>query len=234
MSEFRDMLRQAIVSLSCPQYEDIEKAAKGVLDELAEQGVVKFREDYRLGGGPLETRVMLILAEMGFTVARGREGLEDFVIQPPNGSAYPRPLVLEVKSGKDAGPTREHLRQLDDWVFDLSGEEVLRRGPVGGGGLIGGGHRGGSRVIQTNRSVWHPTPHKGVFIYNGPLGIQFSGRSANWLGANEEAFASKRNFCVIAFSTLLAYHAKTQADSAYKHVFWERVHATAGVLQPLE
>jgi hypothetical protein len=217
----------AVLSKSGPlMYDECLKAAKDASDELAQQGLIRLGEDRNLGGWALEVRVKLLLTELGFDVQAGRPGLEDFIVPPPGGFTPDRPLVLEVKSGKASGPDREALRQLDDWVFDLSGEAEIRHGIVR---YEFYGH--GGSVMASPRAT-HPTPHKGVLIYNGPLGVPFHSRLPTWFEPDKEAFAQARNFCVVSLGRLLEWHGRVLVDASIKPVFWQEIHRTAGVLGP--
>lgn len=119
---------------------------------------------------------------------------------------------------------RDDLRQLDDWVFDLSGEEQARKSGFGGefdalamvtGGLVSEPHR-------------HPTPHKGVLIFNGPIGAHFSQRTTPCVQPNDAQFLQKRNFCVISLPKLIQNIGAIQTQLLTIDDFWERLHATSG------
>ncbi len=88
---------------------------------------VVFAELDRLDGKALEIRVEQTFQHFGYSVTPGRaDNLEDRIIE-----ARYQPttkLVLEIKSStKGSVPGMDDLRQLDDWVFSLSGEEEERR-----------------------------------------------------------------------------------------------------------
>ena len=129
-------------------------------------------------------------------------------------------LVVEVKSGKSLSPTREHLRQLDDWVFDLSGESRARywsNSPI--------------NVPDFSSSAFrHERPHKGVLIYNGPVTEPFDDRPAEWLSHNELQFALLHDFCIASFQTLLEWRSAHAASRPVARWFWRALHGTSGVL----
>ena len=184
-----------------------EKGINGVIDSLIDDDRLLFGPDHQLGGRWLESRVRCIFREMGFTVEKGPVGFYDAVVKPPGGWKPADPLVVEIKSGKSPSPAREDLRQLDDWGFELSGEEAVRKGKaVAPGNIITQG-LGGSRYS-------HPTPHKGIMIYNGPLGKCFADRSPGdgWLGANEKEFAEKRAFCIASLPCVLEWFTVHQKE----------------------
>jgi hypothetical protein len=169
---------------------------------------------------------------MGLVVIVGRDGMEDFVVQPSKEASPATPLVLEVKSSKKPHIARDDLRQLDDWVFELSGEERARKHGLGGGGgfdplsFVSWG-----LLSRQSKPVFHPTPHKGILIFNGPVGLPFSQRTTDCIGANDRDFVAKRNFCIIPFHTLLHYFAECAKNTAVKAHFWSELHSTAGILQ---
>jgi hypothetical protein len=85
--------------------------------------------EFMLQGKALQWKVRLILNDLGFVVSsprEGRESLEEFVFTNPHADPD-RPVVVEVKSRP---AEYEHrlvpLRQLDDFVFELSGEQEIR------------------------------------------------------------------------------------------------------------
>ena len=219
------VLQDGIRGLKSPRLYDIEKAINGVIESLIDEDTLVLGPDHHLGGRGLESRVRRIFREMGFIVEKGPEGSYDALIKPPGGWKPKYPLVVEIKSGKAPSPGREELRQLDDWVFELSGEEAARKGEgLASGNIITQG-LGGSRYS-------HPTPHKGIMIYNGPLGTSFPDRTqgAGWLGANEKEFAGKRAFCIASLPCVSEWFGAHQKDGTAARRLWETIHATIGVL----
>jgi hypothetical protein len=77
---------------------------------------------------------------------------------------------------------------------------------------------------------FHPTPHKGVMIFNGPIGQSFENRQKDWLGTNEKAFAQKRDFCIISLECLISWYNSYQKDNSISSDFWKAIHSTAGIL----
>ena len=150
----------------------------------------------------------------------GRDGMEDLVVDPPNGFSPPKPLVVEVKSSRKPNISRDDLRQLDDWVFELSGEEDARKHGIGVPGAI---------ITQGLGAVGrHPTPHKGVMVFNGPLTVPFDLRTGS-LGANEEEFARKRSFAIIPSATLLACAKAIDARRDRRSEIWSAIHVCEGL-----
>ncbi len=169
------------------------------LRKLAESGRLVLGIDKDLTGESLEVRVFLLFQSMGLDIRHGRLGLEDFVVTPPQGAKTKNPLVIEVKSDRKPVVRRDDLRQLDDWVFDLSQEEFARKSGLGGGIDFLAMTTHGLR----SRTHHHPTPHKGVLIFNAPVGMPFEQRTFDWLPTDELNFARKRNFCVMPIKHLL-------------------------------
>lgn len=209
------------------QYLDhVSKSIHQILVEHAKQGRLRLGEDKNLVGDGLEIRVLEVFTDAGFTASVGRPGLEDLVVQPPEGAKTKKPLVVEVKSDRKPTVKRKHLRELDDWVFDLSGEEEARKKGLGGGldpmsfvtdGLITGKQH-------------HPSPHKGVFVFNAPIGIDFNDRPQNVIGADEIAFAEKRGFCLIPFGVFITKVNLVKAGALDSNTLWESIHKCEGAL----
>ena len=196
----------------------------GLLRELAETGTVSIGEDKNLTGESLEVRTSLLLKLAGFTVLPGRKQLEDFTVEAPSGAATTRPLVIEVKSDRKPYIQRDDLRQLDDWVFDLSQEDRARKHGLGGGidplavatsGLVSRRHQ-------------HPTPHKGILVFNGPVGMVFSERKFSPLSVDTLAFAIKRGFCVLPFGRLIDAVESVKDGRHSAHQLWEKLQSTEG------
>lgn len=226
IDEFKRLLRTELAGLSgVAPFDAIQAALVAEVQHLVEQDAFDLGHDHRLGGAALEARVFSVLRKMGITVATDTPDLWDAVLSLASGEPA-KPCVLEVKSAKGVGPTRSDLRQLDDWVFELSGEEQARKVGLGGGvdplamALQG---------VVTSRQ-FHPSPHKGVMIFNGPLGTEFQSRPRDWLGANEKVFADKRDFAVVSFEVLLAWHESIANGAVSVGRFWSLLHSATGVL----
>lgn len=226
--ELREVIRETLERAARSErllHDSVLDAFKAVMDELARNGLIDLQDDYKLAGWALEIRVAHVLRGVGFAVQPGRRDLEDYIVPPPSGMTPERPLVVEVKSGKQPGPDRESLRQLDDWVFDLSGEEHIRKGKIRTDTYW---HKG---VPIWWPQMHHPTPHKGLLIYNGPVGTPFGSRPHTWLGENERAFAEKRNFCVVSLPCLLTWYERAQSDTSTAATLWHEIHSTGGILR---
>ena len=105
-------------------------------------------------------------------------------------------FVLEVKSASKNWGNLAHLRQLDDWVYDISGEETLRKATPGDIQAVATmGYMTQSDEVAAKR-------YKGVFVFN-PRGRSMSeALSPQWPSGLEE-FAKKRGFCLMTFAQLL-------------------------------
>lgn len=197
-------------------FSNAERFLSNQLRLLQENGSLSLGDDKDLSGLPLEIRVQRLFESVEFDIRSGKEGKEDFVIVAKENDTPKDNFVVEVKSGKNRPIDLKDLRQLDDWVFDLSGEgEARKHGlSVGVAGIITGGLGLGPRR--------HPTPHKGVMIFNGPIGKPFSERSGPILHANQVEFARKRNFCVIGLEDLISLIEQGRA------CLWTTLHSTVG------
>ncbi len=181
--------------------EDVESAEKYLIEQLKllqKNGKLKLGEDCNLSGISLELRVQQLFADSGFSIHPGRNRKEDFVVEAPCDSQLEDRIVIEVKSSSSPNPKIDDLRQLDDWVFDLSGEEEARKHGLGGGlDVWAMAHHG----MFTSKKR-HPTPHKGLMVFNGSIGTPFHERKSAILHPNHIEFAEKRNFCVISIADL--------------------------------
>jgi hypothetical protein len=219
-------IRTYVQGLPKPLFDDVLKIVTSELESLASEGILQLGDDERLTGPALEIRTRQILQEMGLNIHQGRQGFEDFVVYPPTGASIDHPIVLEIKSSRQPQIKREDLRQLDDWVYDLSQEEQARKYGLGGGldpmAVLTHGMR--------TRKQHHPSPHKGVMIFNGPIGSPFALRVGSCLSQNDVEFVTKRNFCVIPLQHLIKYAELFQQSNFDSPRFWEKLHSTCGVL----
>lgn len=216
-SHVRGCSGEPLANISC--------AIKKELRRLAESGLLPLGHDKDLTGESLEIRVFLLLREMGIQAVRGRPGFEDFVANPPAGATPNLPLVIEVKSDRKPSVQRGDLRQLDDWVFDLSGEEVARK--KGLGGTIS------PYAIATlglhTETYHHPSPHKGLLIVNAPVGVPFDQRTSSLLSPDELEFAQRRNFCIVAIDELVAEAEAVRHKRKSLLETWMAIHNTCGM-----
>ncbi|MBI3802481.1 MAG: hypothetical protein HY282_01805 [Nitrospirae bacterium] len=227
MSELQEKIREYLDSLSFQlRHDEFLKNIKSILESLTEAGTLALGEDKDLGNSSLEIRARLLLKKLGFNVEKGRPGMEDFVVIALKENKFNEPLVVEVKSSRKPNIGREDLRQLDDWVFDLSGEEKARKEGLGGDidpvALVTGG--------LTSSKRGHPTPHKGILIFNGPVGINFNSREECCFNENDREFIEKRNLCIAPIETLVQYESQYEIDQSVSAVLWERLHTTIGIL----
>jgi len=228
---FKKAILNSLTKIDAPFFGDIYRVFKTEVARLCEEGLVAFENDYTLSGFGLECRVKNLFKELNFEIQSGRDGFEDFIVKPPNGFEPSKPIVLEVKSSRRPNISRDQLRQLDDWVFELSGEQEARKhGLKGVGGIDPLAIVSSGMLTRKSKPQHHPTPHKGVFVFNGPIGEPFEKRKSKCLSPNDEDFVDKRDFCVIPFDVLIDWLAKCKKDPEIKHGFWNKVHTTSGLL----
>lgn len=232
MADLKTVLQDYLPSCSSvPHYDDLLKEIKTALENLLEAGAIALGEDKDLTGTALEIRTRLLFEKLGFDIVRGRPHLEDFIVRPLSGAEFQDPLVLEVKSSKKPNVSRDDLRQLDDWVFDLSGEQKARKEGLGGEADAVAIFTSGYFTSKKR----HPTPHKGVMIFNGLAGKDFSERNRiTYFDENDREFIEKRNFCIISLEVLIDYEKAFEKDKEMRVVFWERIHQTVGMLDSPE
>jgi len=179
---------------------------------LQESGKISLGLDQNLGGFSLELRVKELFKSAGFNIENGRKGYEDFTINADKKFSTQESIVIEVKSSKSAVPKLDDLRQLDDWVFKLSGEEDARKNGITSYSMF-------NTISQTNK---HPTPYKGLFIFNGPIGIDFESRSKTCIHPSQMDFVITRNFCIITLNALIDL---LKNDDEF---IWNTIHNTVG------
>lgn len=207
---------------------DFDRALKRLKSALLTKGKLTLGSDHTLGGKYLEIRVKCLFEQMQFHIREGRKGenLEDYVIDASPEFNPQLPVVLEIKSGKKPCLERDDLRQLDDWVFELSGEDRIRRfRPIRGRNVA---------YISAGLPVGpssHPSPHKGVMVFNGPLGVEFHQRVVRCVNANDLEFVAKRYFCIIPLQTLVELAHQIRQGSLTPHDTWEMIHACSGILR---
>jgi len=185
----------------------IDKCYQDVSKEFIKKGKLDVGEaDHKLKGKRLEWKVYEIFEDMGIDVIldENDETHDGIIIFETKGSDFPAlKFVLEIKGHDKGGARIEDLRQLDDWVFRVSGEEKARKERV----LVAepiwsyGESRVGPGYFQ------HPDPHKGLFILNHDIKNEPADRCAPF-GSNEIRFSESRNHCLIDFLVFLQLYDK--------------------------
>lgn len=219
-------LVSAILTITDPYYDEINENIDQLLKKLYRSGKIKIKEDNYLSNGALEIRVEELFQIMGFQIRSGRKNnLEDFLVDPSKEFETQIPLVIEVKSSKGPCLLLDDLRQLDDRVFELSGEEEIRK----------------RRALKDSKNIFyitaglppgpdtHPTPHKGVLIFNGPLKVPFADRPKNCVHPNDRDFVEKRFFCIFPFSDIVEISKKISEGNLDKKQIWESIHQCSGL-----
>ena len=228
---FSESINISIQKIKNPLFSELNKFFEIEIASLYEKGILAFEDDYKLTGFPLECKVKKVFEDFGFSIRRGRDEMEDFVVEPPDNFKIKKPLVLEVKSSRKPNIQRDGLRQLDDWVFELSGEQHARKhGLPGKGGIDAMAIVSHGMLTKRSRPRYHPTPHKGVFIFNGPIGTPFNKRNKECLSPNDSDFVDKRDFCILPLDILINYLKKSITNPIMKETFWETIHNTSGIL----
>jgi len=104
-------------------------------------------------------------------------------------------MVLEIKSSRKWGSLKD-LRQLDDWVYQVSGEEELRKGnAIDFEAIASGGTLSISGRVAGRR-------HKGVLVFN-PIGRPLSKALAPDWETGHVQFAENRAMCMMTFQQLV-------------------------------
>ena len=211
-----ERVRELARSLGVRAVDDLLQVVEKEAEILAASGELDLGPAHAAGGKVLEFSVKQAFRSGGFQVVDGPPGEHDALVQPPPNARWKMPVVLEIKSSKLPSPARGDLRQLDDWVFGLSGEARIRR-------------RGTMSIDEFGPRL---TRHKGVMVFNGPVGTPFNQRAPNWLGGNEVAFAELHFLCVARLDHVLAWCGRAQGDEAQRLQFWEAMYGTGGALAP--
>lgn len=231
IDNIRKELERFTAKISTDTYNALFKEFRQLLDKMARNRLIDLGNDFGLEGSRLEIRVRLLFEHASMEVEDGRPGMEDFVIKPPENSGFYLPLVIEVKSRSKQSPEMDHLRQLDDYVFDLSGEKGVRKS---GYKLW---NKPSSKISGTSIGMWqpphiHPKRYKGVFIFNGPIGMPFENRSPAWLEDNQKQFVKDRGFCMISLELLIKWAEACHGDCKRLNLFWQKIYETNGILEP--
>ncbi|MGB2808852.1 MAG: hypothetical protein WBC22_13995 [Sedimentisphaerales bacterium] len=231
IDDIRKELDSFTAKISANTYNDLLREFRQLLDKMARNRLIDLGNDVGLEGSRLEIRVRLLFEHAGMKVEDGRPSMEDFVIKPPKKSEFYLSLVIEVKSKSKQSPEMDHLRQLDDWVFDLSGEHGVRKR----GYKLWNKHS--SKISGVSIGAWqpphiHPKRYKGVFIFNGPIGMPFENRSTDWLEDNQEKFVKDRGFCMISLESLISWAEACHDNDERLNLFWKKIYETNGILQP--
>lgn len=229
-SGFRKAIKQELQELDLPKIAEVRKALDKELHELLRDGVVLPGLLHKLGGKELELYVWYIFDDMGLKVELKKcdESKWDGIVLHFGELEPQKPIVLEVKSGGGKSPKMDNLRQLDDWVFQLSGEEKARKNGLGGEATLTTIATGGRFVDK----YYHPTPYKGVMVFNGQLGKCFEDRDGDWLEENQSEFVQARDFCIIPLECLICWSEQCKENSTTVGDFWSKIHSTSGILQP--
>ena len=157
---FRKSITKSLKTIESPLFGEIYRIFESQIASLCEEGILVFEKDHTLTGFALECRIKNIFKELNFEIDKGRDGMEDFVVKPPVDYEPSKPIVLEVKSSRKQHISRDQLRQLDDWVFELSGEQEARKyGLKGKGGIDTLAFVSHGMLTRKSRPRHHPTPH---------------------------------------------------------------------------
>jgi hypothetical protein len=190
----------------------------------------------RLGGKDLERNVRDILEQLGFDVKTNREvtfpGLDvtppfDAYIPAPDNISPQKALVVEVKSSKKEWPVTDDLRQLDDYIYQLSGEERFRKQKIG---LSHYPVWITNRISMPGWRISYPESYKGVLVFNCTKGTHFEARSDKWVRHDQVKFAQQRRFCVMTLKCLLAWNDAIIGGEKTKQDLWSAIHQTDGEL----
>jgi hypothetical protein len=212
-------------------FEDLESWFESKMEKLVNDGKIFYRNDEYLGGKALEIKVRHILKQIGFKIMFEKNIDSDGIIHHNDGFHLKKPIVLEIKSGKSNCPSRTQLRQLDDYIFELSGEEKARKEGLGETGLkydplqsIYGNN------LKKQKKLYHPTPHKGLMIYNNTEGSFFKENFVFELGYNEKEFSVKRDICILSYKEFLELSKPIIENEMPLEYLWDLIHKTVGTI----
>lgn len=181
--------------------------------------MIKFsRNIYKLSGNLLMFEVHNIFRSFGGEIVDpGGKDTHDGIVH------YKKyKFVLEIKSHETKGALLKDLRQLDDYVFTLSGEEKMRKErPEQVICLIWG-------KVHIEPSSRPPDPHRGVFIINH---CYLKKERCNPFHHNIIKFAEKRALCLIDWPTFLNIKKKFDKGILSSDEIFEKIYNTWGILQ---
>jgi hypothetical protein len=230
--KFDNLLENAIKENDTIYFEELKSWFDKKLEQLVNTGKIQFKDERFLGGIALEVRVRYIFNTIGLNVEFDKSIDSDGIIQPNESVEIKKPIVLEIKSSKSNGPTRTELRQLDDYIFEVSGEEIARKEGLGRGGIYFDPLAGilGSGLTK-GKKYFHPSPHKGLIIFNNTEGNHFKNSFTIDLGGNEIEFVKKRDICVLSFKDFLEITNQIKDKKMTLNQFWTLIHETTGLLK---
>lgn len=210
-------------------FEDLQAWFERKLESLVNEGKIFYRNDEYLGGKALEIKVRYILKQIGFKITFEKNIDSDGIIKPNDTFKNKKPIVFEVKSGKTNSPSRTELRQLDDYIFELSGEEKARKEGLGESGFKYNPLQGlYGHGLEKREKLFHPTPHKGLMIFNNTSGAFFKDNFLFELGFNESEFSNKRDICVLSYKELIDYSELVLDGKMMLEDLWNLIHETVG------
>lgn len=210
-------------------FEDLESWFEMKIERLVNEGKIFYRHDEYLGGKALEIKVRHILKQIGFKITFEKNIDSDGIIRPNEGFKIKKPIVFEIKSGKSNYPNRTQLRQLDDYIFELSGEEKARKEGLGDASLkYDPIHNIYGAGFAKQKKLYHPTPHKGLMIYNNTEGTFFKDNFLFEIGFNEKEFSRKRDICVLSYKEFLDFSKRVIDKNMQLEELWNLIHTTVG------
>jgi len=210
-------------------FEELESWFEKKMEILVNDGKIFYRNEEFLGGNALEIKVRHILKQIGFKITYEKNIDCDGIIRHNDDFKLKKPVVLEIKSGKSNSPSRTQLRQLDDYIFELSGEEKARKEGLGETGLkFDPLHNIYGHGLVKQKKLYHPSPHKGLMIYNNTEGTFFKDNFLFELGYNEKEFSIKRDICVLSYKEFLDFSTLIMKNEMQLEDLWNLIHKTSG------
>ena len=243
-----NLIRELLQSQPELTFDDVQDAFRSAAKKLSDAGILKqHKDERRLNGLPLEWAVKRIFRQIQKLDSRKawnrfrepkHSNIHDFIFERGfrdedtdavrRDDAYHFRLVFEVKSHLKSGATTEDLRQLEDWVGRLNRryqktltdkrlkDRLRLYRPIL------------TDVPERERILEFLNPYKGVFVLNHEWDRN---QPSKGFGANEQAFARERNFCLIHYRDLLQFRdaiVRWDMDAFY---FLEEIAMTSGVLE---
>lgn len=242
-----NLIRELLQSQPELTFDDVQEAFRCAARTLSDAGILKqHKDEHRLNGLPLEWAVKRIFKQIQKLDSRKawnrfhepkHPNVHEFIFERGfrdddtdavrRDDAFHSRLVFEVKSHSNHGATIEDLRQLEDWVGRLNRshqktltDKKLKDRLRSYRPLL-------TDIPERERILAILNPYKGVLVLNHEWNRD---RPSEAFGANEQAFASEQNFCLLSYRDLLQFRDAIVRYDMDAYYFLEEIDLTSGIL----
>lgn len=224
--ELQTHLHEFIEQIEESEFDYLSEKYGKKLKALVDAGIVRLKNDHDLHGTALEIRVRELFVSAGMSTQDGRPGREDLIVDENTTIDCHIPLVVEVKSRNKPQIELDYLRQLDDYVFELSKEQGIRHAGLN---KWNSPHKTGGMALGAIQPLpVHPKRFKGVLVFNGKIGQPFTDRDPHWMTSDQVEFADSRHFCCMTLESLISWSNACKNEEAETLEFWKEIYETKG------